>query len=147
MTMKQIVLVSCVGMATAAFPADAFPFRDAVVAVPDAYIATERPADTVENATEDPDFYKKRDKSRREETIARGYGWGLAAARDLTNALSRVTGTKIPLVRESELKGDAKAVIYVGDTAAARAAGIDTAKMWSRAYLLRGEKGRAFIAS
>lgn len=147
MTMKQLVLVSCVGMAAAAFPADAFPFRDAVVAVPDAYIATERPADTIENALEDPDFYKKMDKSRREETVARVYGWGLAAARDLTNALARVTGAKIPLVRESELKGDAKAVIYVGDTAAARAAGIDTAKMWSREYLLRGEKGRAFIAA
>ena len=55
--------------------------------------------------------------------------WGLAGARDLTNALFRVTGKAIPLYAESEAPKGAEAVIWLGNTKAARAAGLDAAAL------------------
>ena len=55
--------------------------------------------------------------------------WGGGAMDDLTNALSKVTGTKIALYRESAVPAGVGRVIYLGDTASAREAGVADAKI------------------
>ena len=69
------------------------------------------------------------------------------AAADVAAALSQVTRSEIRLVKEEEVPADARAVIYVGDTAAAKAAGIDVATLGAVECRLKAEKGRAFIAA
>ena len=63
------------------------------------------------------------------ETCPVGTNWFMAAAADLTNVVSRVTGREIALFEESSLPQGAKHVIYLGDTDAARRRGIDSSAL------------------
>lgn len=74
--------------------------------------------------------------------------WGMAGARDLTNVLSRATGRAIPLYAESAAPADAKAVIYVGNTRAAKTAGLDAAALENnQTFRLLTRPGRTYILS
>lgn len=72
-------------------------------------------------------------------------GRGLEAARDLTNALFRVTGVPSALWRESDAPADLKRAIYLGETKAARAAGLNAASLRRGAFRLKVEADRAFV--
>ena len=73
--------------------------------------------------------------------------WGAAAARDLRNALAKVTGRSIPYDREAKGRKLGGVTVYVGDTAAARAAGLDASKLRRGAFRLVTRPGQAFILS
>ncbi len=78
--------------------------------------------------------------------FAKNERWGMASARDLTNALFKATGVPSALLKESEASG-AGAAIYVGPTRAAVDAGINLDGIEKGEALIRIEKGRAFIAA
>lgn len=92
---------------------------DAVVVAPDAFLERPTPG-----------------------SVAR---WGGGAATDLTNALSRIVGKPIPLYRESQAPAEAKAVIYLGDVAAARAAGMARRPFPNLGFYTKATEGRVFI--
>ena len=117
--------------------AAAFLLKDAVVAVEDAMVPQ---AADFEGPKSDPKYKELLDAARRKSD-------GFAAAEDMTNALSKVVGRAVPLYAESKVPKDAKAVIYLGDTKAAKAAGLDVSSFRSWEYLIRAEKGRAFVAA
>lgn len=71
--------------------------------------------------------------------------WGLAAARDLTNALARVTGRAIPLYRESQAPTGLAAPLYLGDTRAARAAGLAPDTLKRAEFRVKVTPDRAFL--
>ncbi|MBQ2630970.1 MAG: DUF4838 domain-containing protein [Kiritimatiellae bacterium] len=72
--------------------------------------------------------------------------WGLAGSRDITNVLRRVTGREIPLYSESRAPTAAKTVIYVGNTRAAKAAGLDAATLRdNQTFRLVTTRGKTFI--
>ena len=73
-------------------------------------------------------------------------GWGLRSAQDLTNALFRVTGKPSALVAESAATNLQGPVIWLGDQAETRAAGIDVGAIPKDQALIRVEPTRAFIA-
>ena len=116
--------------------AAAFLLKDAVVAVEDGMF----PPVDFQGPKSDPEYKRLVD-------FAKLKADGLAAAADMTNALSKVVGRAVPLYAESKVPKDAKAVIYLGDTKAAKAAGLDVAPLKSWEYLIRAEKGRAFVAA
>jgi len=123
-TLRALMAVAMAAVPLAglsAGPEAAFRAADAVVVAPDAFFG------------------------------ARGYhsvaAWGGGAMDDLTNALSKVTGSPIALFRESAPPRNAKAVIYLGDTAAARAAGVADASIRNLGFRVKAECGRAFIWS
>lgn len=72
--------------------------------------------------------------------------WGTSALADLTNVLSRTTLSSIAAYPENAAPADACPVIYLGDTAAARAAGLDTASMAADEFRMKIEPDRAFLA-
>jgi len=116
--------------------ASAFLLKDAVVAVEDAMV----PPFDYEGSRTSAEYRALVEASKKK-------GDGFDAACDMTNALSKVVGRAVPLCRESQVPKDAKAVIYLGDTKAAKAAGLDVASLKSWEYLIRAEKGRAFVAA
>ena len=73
--------------------------------------------------------------------------WGLSAARDLTNALYRVIGREVPLIRESEASAGGVATIYLGPTKAAAVAGLDPKSMMAGEWRIKCDGKRAFILS
>lgn len=70
--------------------------------------------------------------------------WGLSAAEDLTNALTRVTGSPVPLYRESEAPTDAH-IVYVGPVRAARTAGLAAGDLMAGGWRIVCDGRRAFI--
>ena len=79
------------------------------------------------------------------QTVSEGTNWFLDAAVDLTNVLSAVSGRPVPLYREGTEPSGLKSVLYYGDTAAARAAGLDSAKVRRAGFRLKVDGSRAFI--
>ena len=73
--------------------------------------------------------------------------WGLAAARDLTNALTKVLGRDVPLIRESESPAGDGAVVYLGPVRAAADAGLDPKRMMAGEWRIKCDGKRAFILS
>lgn len=72
--------------------------------------------------------------------------WGADALNDLTNVLSLTTGASIRAVPESAAVKDGRPVIYLGDTAAARAAGLDTASLVPNEFRMKVVPGAAYLA-
>ena len=79
------------------------------------------------------------------QTVPEGTNWFCDAAADLTNVLSKVAGRPVPLYREGMEPPDLKTVLYFGDTAAARAAGLDPVKVRRAGFRLKVDGSRAFI--
>ena len=79
--------------------------------------------------------------------FAKNERWGMASARDLTNALLKATGVPSALLKESESRNSQVPTIFVGPTKAAAAAGIDVAKIARGDAVICVERNRAFIAS
>ena len=75
-----------------------------------------------------------------------GGGWGFRTAQDLTNALFRVTGQVSPLVAESESARLAGRIIFLGDLAETRAAGIDCSAIPKDEAEVRVTPDRVYIA-
>ena len=75
---------------------------------------------------------------------ARGKVCVREGAEDLAKALSKTTGRDIRCYREGE-EPKGGAAIYLGDTEAARAAGLDASSLPALGYRVRTERGRAFI--
>ena len=123
-------------MVSVAVLAVAFLLKDAVVAVEDRAVP---PADA--------DVPKTSVEYSRLVETAQARADVYDSACDMTNALSKVVGRGVPLYAESKVPKDAKAVIYLGDTKAAKAAGLDVTPLKSWECLIRAEKGRAFVAS
>ena len=71
--------------------------------------------------------------------------WTRDAADDLTNVLAKVTGRAVPLVAEADVPSNAKTVIYLGDTKAARAAGIDGKNLRNGDWRVKVVPGKAFV--
>ncbi|HNX03947.1 MAG TPA: DUF4838 domain-containing protein [Opitutales bacterium] len=71
--------------------------------------------------------------------------WTRDAADDLTNVLAKVTGRTVPLVAETDVPAGAKAVVYLGDTKAARMAGIDGKDMRNGDWRVKVVPGKAFV--
>lgn len=71
--------------------------------------------------------------------------WGLAAARDLTNALSRVTGRSIPLCRESSAPTGVAVPLYLGNTRSAHAAGLDSCLTKRGEFRVKVMRDRVFL--
>ena len=85
------------------------------------------------------------DAFRPQGTASAKAGWEAACI--LSNVLSKVTGRSLPLVRESDLTAAPSAAIYVGDTKAARAAGIDVRKLACQTFRLKTVPGAAYVAA
>lgn len=114
----------CIGLVACSGPVDkpqSFPLREAVVVYEDA----------LDTGSSDP----WRD-------------WGRRGVADLTNGVFRATGASLPVVSESNA-GDCagRPVIYVGNTAAARAAGLDAGALANEDALIRVASDRAFIVA
>ena len=78
-------------------------------------------------------------------TCEEGTNWFVAAAADLTNILSRVTGRPVALYAEADLPAGATHVIYLGDTAAAKAAGLDAGALKRMEFRIKADGRNAFI--
>ena len=76
-----------------------------------------------------------------------GTNFCVAAAQDVARVLGKAVGREIACVTEDSLPAGAKNVIYVGDTAAARAAGLDVSAWPAQECLLRCDGERAFVAA
>ena len=74
-----------------------------------------------------------------------GREWTKDAADDLTNVIFNVTGRLLPVYAEGEEPQDARAVIYLGDTKAARAAGIDPDAMRNGDWRVKAVPGKVFV--
>jgi len=81
------------------------------------------------------------------QTVSEGVVWFVAAAADLTNVLSKVTGRKIPLYAEGTEPKDAKAVIYFGDTAAAKADGVGTDGLRNMDFRIKTVPGKTYLVA
>ncbi len=68
------------------------------------------------------------------------------AAEELAYHVEKATGTKLPVVTEDAVPADTQALIYVGDTQAARAAGIVGKKLPPETFVLRTVKNSLIIA-
>ena len=73
--------------------------------------------------------------------------WGAAAARDLRNALGKVISRPIPYEREAKDRKLDGVTVYLGDTRAAKAEGLDAAKLKRGEFRLVTKPGKAFILS
>ena len=71
----------------------------------------------------------------------------MAAAKDLAAVLSKVTGSPVAAKPESVVPPGAADVIYVGDTKAAAAAGLDARPMKANSFRLVARPGRVFVLS
>ena len=100
-----LALVAVCGVAAELRAGESFLLRDVTVVVEDDFI---------------PDPAVRRDARWKNPKR-----WGLAAAADLTNAIFRIAGAKAPVVKECDFDGKAKAVVFLGATRAAKAAGLD----------------------
>ena len=76
-----------------------------------------------------------------------GTNFCVAAAQDVARVLGKAVGREIACVKEESLPAGAKNVIYVGDTVAAKAAGLDVSTLPAQDCLLRCDGDRAFIAA
>ena len=79
------------------------------------------------------------------QTCEEGTNWFVAAAADLTNVLSRVTGRPVALYAEADLPANAAHVIYLGDTVAAKAAGLSAAELKRMEFRIKADGRNAFI--
>jgi len=75
----------------------------------------------------------------------KGRRWNAAASADLTNVLSRVAGRAVPLYLEGTEPADVKTAIYLGDTAAARAAGLDAGTLKRGSCRIKTVPGKAYL--
>ena len=73
--------------------------------------------------------------------------WGRLGAEDLASGLSKVTGSNVRAVSESEAVGFNGPVIWVGNTRAARAAGLDVQTLSHNAYRIKVDLDRAFVVA
>ena len=71
--------------------------------------------------------------------------WGLAAAQDLTNALCKVLGREVPLIRECEAPANVGAAVYLGPTKAAATEGLDAKPMMAGEWRIKCDGKKAFI--
>ena len=67
------------------------------------------------------------------------------AANELTNAIFKTTGRMAHVFVEGSEPADAAAAIYIGPTAAARAAGMDGEGMRNGDWRVKCVRGRAFL--
>ena len=75
------------------------------------------------------------------------YNWGLAAAQDLTNALTKVTGGAVPLYFEKDAPQTPGPVIYLGPVKAAALAGIDGSGLMAGEWRIKCDGKRTFICA
>ena len=68
------------------------------------------------------------------------------AAQELIYHVERATGAKLAIVTEAAAKADPRARIFLGDTAAARAAGIKAGTLAAETFVLRNQSNALFIA-
>ncbi len=68
------------------------------------------------------------------------------AAEELVYHVEKATGVKLPVVAESDVKPSERTRIYLGETRAARAAGIEPARLPVETSVLRTSAGTLFIA-
>ena len=75
----------------------------------------------------------------------RGADWYKCAISDLTNKMAQASG-RVPVVYdEGSEPGDAKALVYLGETAAAKSAGISGEGLRNGDWRLRTDPGRAYL--
>lgn len=67
------------------------------------------------------------------------------AAEELAHHVQKASGTKLEVLAEASAKGDTRSRIYVGDSAAAREAGIDVSKLSPETFVLRITDKAMFI--
>lgn len=76
----------------------------------------------------------------------KGTNWLQSAVRDLQTAIEKTTGRRPAAYEEAKLPADvAGPVIYLGDTAAARAAGVADETLRRGDWRIRTEAGRAYL--
>lgn len=68
------------------------------------------------------------------------------AAEELAQHIEKATGVRLAITTESALKASASNCIYIGDSKAVRAAGIDVSKLGAEAFVLRTAEHALFIA-
>jgi hypothetical protein len=68
------------------------------------------------------------------------------AAEELVYHIEKATGVRLQVQSETAAKASTAGRIYVGDSQAVRAAGIETGKLAPEAYILRSTDGALFIA-
>ena len=78
------------------------------------------------------------------KTKTGGY-WYRDALVDLTNVMARVTGTVPAVYEEGSEPKDAKAVVYLGETEAAKAAGLGDAKLRRGDWRVKTVPGKAYL--
>lgn len=74
-----------------------------------------------------------------------GRNWYRAAVIDLTNALTHVTGARIAVYEEGREPKNAKAVIYFGETKAAKVAGIADKGLRNADWRVKTVPGKAYL--
>ena len=142
MNVKIEKLIAVVGLALAAGCAGsrdsaALPLKGMTVVAPDAY-------------WQEPEFKPPHCHSMDAvllRSLELNYNWGGAAAADLTNALTKVTGAPVALIRESEAAKFSGPVLYLGDTQAARERGLVAADMRQGEWRIACDGTRAFICA
>ena len=72
---------------------------------------------------------------------------GLPAARDLTNAISRITGRPVALVRDGASRPVSGVTVHLGETEGARQAGIDFGSLRKSEYRIKTVPGAAYLAA
>ena len=75
----------------------------------------------------------------------KGRRWNAEAAADLTNVLSRTMSCPVPLIEEGNGEDGFSTVIYLGDTAAARKAGLDASKLKRGECRIKTVQGKAYL--
>ena len=73
--------------------------------------------------------------------------WGYQGARDFAAVLSKVSGRTIPAVVETNAPKGGGVVVYMGDTAAAREAGLSAAELKRGEWRLVTRPGKAFVVA
>lgn len=115
----------------------AMPLKGVTVVAPDAYW---------QKPTRQPPFCSSMDAVLL-KMLQMNENWGLAAAVDLTNALTKVTGAPVALVRESAAHAFRGPVLHLGETQAAKDAGLASADMKKAEWRIACDGLRAFICS
>ena len=75
-----------------------------------------------------------------------GRRWYGIALSGLTNALAKVTGVEPKVCEEGAVPENAPAAIYLGETAAAKAAGVDGRGMRAGDWRVKTVPGRAYVS-
>ena len=73
--------------------------------------------------------------------------WGYHGARDFAAVLSKVSGRTVPAVVETNAQEGGGVVVYVGDTAAARAEGLSASELKRGEWRLVTRPGKAFVVA